>query len=81
MNIPDARTTQDSVAAGNAGDTMIVFQKVVSDAITTAIGTKSTSAAVSFTGKAGADVMASLQNLRNKGYKVAQSGTSWTITW
>lgn len=81
MNIQDARSTQDAVAAGRAGDTMVPFQKVISDAIATSIGNKTNSATISFSGKAGADVMRSLQALKEKGYKVAQSGTDWTITW
>jgi len=81
MNLPDARTTQDSIAAGKSGETMVAFQKVVSDAITTAIGNKGSSATVSMSGKAGADVMHTLQDLRSKGYKVTQSGTDWTVTW
>ncbi len=81
MSIPTARETQDAIAAGNANDTSVAFEKTVADAVTTAIGNKATSATVSFSGKSGADVMGILQELRRKGHKVAQSGTNWTITW
>lgn len=81
MNIPDARQTSDAVAAGKAGDTAVGFIKVVSDAITTAIGSKLNSATVSFSGKSAPDVMAQLQELKRKGYRVSQSGTDWTVSW
>lgn len=79
--IPDARTTQDAIQAGNAGDTNVGFSKLVADAINTAIGNKATTATLSFSGKAGADVMQALQELRRKGFRVAQASTNWTITW
>lgn len=81
MNIPHARTTQDNIAAGNAGETMVAFEKIVSDAINTAIGNKATSATVTITSKGAKDVMRLLGELRSQGYKVANDGTTWTITW
>lgn len=77
--IPDARTTQDAVQAGTAGDTNVAFQKTVADAINTAIGNKTTTTTVSISGKSAPDVMQALQELKRKGYKVEQSGTTWTI--
>lgn len=81
MNIPDARTAQDSVTAGKAGDTMVAFQKVVSDAIITSIGNKTNSATISTRNKSGRDVMRALQDLKTKGFTVSPSGTDWTVTW
>lgn len=81
MPIPSARSTQDSIQAGNAGDTFVAFEKLVNDAINTAVGNKSTSATITITGKQGRDIMRVLGELRSNGYRVASDGTTWTITW
>lgn len=81
MNIPDARVASDSTIAGKAGNTTVALEKVVGDAITTAIGAKDVSATFSIVGKNASDVMAIHQELRRKGYKVSQSGTNVTLTW
>jgi len=81
MNLPDARLASDSTAANISGDTSVAFQKVTLDAISTSIGNKTNSATISCSGKAGADVMATLQELMRKGYKVTRSGTYLTISW
>lgn len=79
MNIPDARLASDQVSAGR--ETGLAFNKVLIDAISTSIGAQSNTATVSFSGKAGADVMRTLQELKQKGYRVTQSGTNMTVTW
>jgi len=81
MIIPSARSVQDSISASGNGDTSIAFLKVVSDAISTAVGTKSNSATVSVSGKQGPDVMATIQDLRSKGYRISGSSTNLTISW
>lgn len=81
FQIPDARQAQDSVAAGNAGDTSISFEKSVIDAMSTSIGNKSRTATVSMSGKTAADIMAVYQELRRKGHGVTLSGSNMTINW
>jgi hypothetical protein len=78
MNIPDARQANDQSIAG---DSHAAFLKVVIDAIDSSVGSKTNSATISFSGKAGADVMNTLGELKRKGYKVSQSSTNWTISW
>lgn len=81
MDIPHARESSDSTNASKAGDTSVALAKVVTDAITTSIGTKTATATFSVSGKQAMDVMATIQDLRRKGYRVSQSGTDFTITW
>ncbi len=79
MNIPESRVASDQ--AVSIADTGVVFNKVIVDAISTSIGTGRKTATVSFSGKSGADVMRTLQELKQKGYRVTQSDTNWTVTW
>jgi hypothetical protein len=78
MFIQDARMSSDFSAAG---DSSAAFAKVVLDAISTSVGLKSNTATFSTSGKTGADVMAVLQDLRRKGYKVSATGSNVTISW
>lgn len=81
MSIPDARASSDQTNAGKAGDTSVALEKVVTDAIATSVGTKTASATFSVSGKQASDIMATIQDLKRKGYRVTQSGTDFTITW
>jgi hypothetical protein len=77
-SIPEARTVADQTAAG---DTHTAFIKTVTDAIDTSVATRGSSATISISGKSAADVMNTLSDLKRKGYRVAQSGTNWTVSW
>lgn len=80
MNIQDARASSDFSSVSSA-DTSVAFAKVVQDAISTAVGIKVKTATFSVSGKQGADVMAVMQDLNRKGYKITRSGTDVTINW
>ncbi len=79
MNIIDARAAAD--ASTSSSSTTTAFEKVVSDAIWVSIGSGLKTSTISISGKVGSDVMSVLQELRQKGYRVASSGTSWVVTW
>ncbi len=81
MIIPDARSTSDMTNANKNLETGVAFTKVVIDAINTSVGSKTNSATFSVSGKAGADVMSAIQDLRRKGFKLTQVGTDVTVSW